>query len=392
MKHHAFRWALSTTLALRIVISAILAAGWTAIRPFISASLDQLGTNPLFPVSYSKWGEAFLGIWNRYDGYRYFLLAYSGYQEPANIANTVFYPLYPMILRGLWKLTGVDLIVISLLVSTVTAFFAFYMLYLTVDDIYGDKAAKYTVICLAIYPTSLFLVGPYTESLFIALTLAAFYLARKDRWLLAGLAGALASLTRSMGVITAIALAWMAYVQWREINFSWSPRVLRMAAGVAAPGLAGIGFMLWRKWMGFPPVLEIQAQYFGSYAIDPVSGIIQGLKAIFTQPSATTIIEGLTVLFWIALFIIMLKKKNGIPTEWLIYYGVNLVVFTSKANSLISPMQSIGRYVLILFPGFVYLGQWLSGLQSRKRFGYLVVSSALLVTVCGLYVIGFFVG
>lgn len=392
MKHHAFQWALSTTLALRIGISAILAAGWAAIRPFIAASLDQLGINPLFPVSYSKWGEAFLGIWNRYDGYRYFLLAYSGYQDPTNIANTVFYPLYPMILRGLWKLTGIDLIAISLFVSTITAFFAFYMLYLTVDELYGGKAAKYTVICLAIYPTSLFLVGPYTESLFIALTLAAFYLARKDHWLLAGLAGALASLTRSMGVFTAIALAWMAYVKWREIKFSWSPRILRMAFGVAAPGLVGIGFMLWRKWMGFPPVLEIQEQYFGSYAIDPVSGIIQGLQAVFTQTSPTTIIEGLTLLFWMALFIIILKKKNGLPTEWLIYYGVNLVVFTSKANSLISPLQSIGRYVLILFPGFVYLGIWLSGLNPRKRFAYMVVSSALLVAVCGLYVIGFFVG
>lgn len=392
MKRHAFQWALSTTFALRIGISAILAAGWAAIRPFIAASLDQLGINPLFPVSYSKWGEAFLGIWNRYDGYRYFLLAYSGYQDPTNIANTVFYPLYPMILRGLWKLTGIDLIAISLFVSTVAAFFAFYMLYLTVDDLYGEKAAKYTVICLAIYPTSLFLVGPYTESLFIALTLAAFYLARKDRWLLAGLAGALASLTRSMGVITAIALAWMAYVKWREGKFSWSPRILQMAFGVATPGLAGIGFMLWRIWMGFPPVLEIQEQFFGSYAINPVSGIIQGMQAIFTQPSPTTIIEGLTVIFWITLFIIMLMEKNGTPTEWLIYYGVNLVVFVSKANSLISPMQSIGRYVLILFPGFIYLGLWLSGLNPRKRFIYMVVSSVLLVAVCGLYVIGFFVG
>lgn len=392
MKHHAFQWALTTTLALRTGISAILAAGWIAIRPFISTSLDQLGINPLFPVSYSKWGEAFLGIWNRYDGYRYFLLAYSGYQDPANVANTVFYPLYPMILRGIWKLTGIDLITISLFVSTVTAFFAFYMLYLTVDDIYSKKAAKYTVICLAIYPTSLFLVGPYTESLFIALTLAAFYMAGKDHWLLAGLAGALASLTRSMGVFTAIALGWMAIRNWKQMQFTWTPKVLHMAVGVTAPGLAGIGFMLWRKWMGYPPVLEIQEQYFGSYVIDPVSGIIQGLKAVVTQPSPTTIIEGLTVLFWMVLFIIMLKKKNDIPTEWLIYYGVNLVVFASKANSLISPMQSIGRYILILFPGFVYLGRWLSGLQPRKRFAYMVVSSALLITVCGLYVIGFFVG
>ena len=392
MKHHAFQWALTTTLALRIGISAILAAGWTAIRPFISASLDQLGINPLFPVSYSKWGEAFLGIWNRYDGYRYFLLAYSGYQDPTNIANTVFYPLYPMILRGLWKLTGFDLIAISLFVSTVTAFFAFFMLYLTVDDIYGEKAAKYTVVCLAVYPTSLFLVGPYTESLFIALTLAAFYMARKDHWLLAGLAGALASLTRGPGVFTAFALAWMAIRNWRQMQFTWTPKVLHMAVGVAAPGLAGIGFMLWRQWMGFPSTSEILAEHFGVRLVNPISGLYNGLRMMFINPTVTIVLEGLTAILWISLLILIIRKWKQFPVEWIIYYGLNLLMVTSKVTTIISPQQSIGRYILILFPGFVYLGTWLSGLQPRKRFAYIVVSSALLVTVCALYVIGFFVG
>src|SRR5574340_801512 len=392
MNNQAARRALTTTLALRIGVSAALAAAWTAIRPFIAESLDQLGVNPLFPVTFDRWGEAFLGIWNRYDGYRYFLLAYSGYLEPSNVANTVFYPLYPMTIRGIWKLTGLDIIVTSLILSTIAAFFTFYLLYKITEDHFGTDAAKYAVISLAIYPTVLFLVGPYTESLFLALTLAAFYLARRDRWLMAGLMGALAALTRSMGAFTAVALAWVAYRQVREAGFAWSARVVKMAAGVAAPGLAGIGFLLWRKAMGFPPVLELQEQYFGSYAIDPISGIFNGLKAIFTQPSPTTIIEGLTVIFWIVLFILMLRNWKLLPAEWLIYTGINLLVFTSKANSLISPMQSIGRYVLILFPGFIFLGNWLANAQPRTRTRYIIASGSLLVAFCALYAIGFFVG
>lgn len=392
MRNQAVRWALTTTLAMRVGISGILAAAWFAIRPFISASLDQLGVNPLFPVTFNHWGEAFLGIWNRYDGYRYFLLAYSGYLDPSNIANSVFYPLYPMAIRLVGQLTGLDIILTSLILSTIAAFFTFYLLFKTTEDLFGTTSAQYAVICLAIYPTSLFLVGPYTESLFLALTLAAFYFARKDRWLLAGLMGAVAALTRSMGVFTALALAWVAYRKWRETNFTLSPRIIKMAVGVAAPGLAGIGFMLWRKAMGFPPVLDLQKQYFGSYAIDPISGIFNGLKAVFTQPSPTTIIEGLTVIFWLALFILMIRKRKLLPTEWLIYTGVNLLIFTSKANSLISPMQSLGRYVLILFPGFIFIGNWLAGAQPRKKFLYIVASSSLLVAVSGLYVIGFFVG
>src|SRR5574340_681921 len=229
MNNQAARRALTTTLALRIGVSAALAAAWTAIRPFIAESLDQLGVNPLFPVTFDRWGEALLGIWNRYDGYRYFLLAYSGYLELSNIANTVFYPLYPMTIRAIWKMTGLDIIVTSLILSTIAAFFTFYLLYKITEDQFGADTAKYAMISLAIYPTALFLVGPYTESLFLALTLSAFYLARKDRWLLAGFAGALASLTRGPGVFTAFALAWMTYMQWRVNGFKWSWKLAAMA-------------------------------------------------------------------------------------------------------------------------------------------------------------------
>jgi len=84
------RLAIATTAVLRIGISGILAAAWTAMRPFIASTLAEQPVNPLFPVKYLPAGEALLGIWNRWDGYRYYLLAYSGYAEPSNVANTVF--------------------------------------------------------------------------------------------------------------------------------------------------------------------------------------------------------------------------------------------------------------------------------------------------------------
>jgi len=392
MNKNAARTALIAAIGLRVGVSALLAVLWIVIRPSIAASLDQLGINPLFPVSYNLLGEAFLGIWNRYDGYRYFLLAYSGYLAPSNVANTVFYPLYPMLIRLLWKLTGVDIIVISLVLSTLTAFFAFYMLFVTVRDLYGENSARWAVICLALYPTSLFLVGPYTESLFLGLTLTALYLARKDRWLLAGLAGTLASLTRGPGVFTAFALAWIAFLQWKSMGFTWSWKVAAMALGTAAPGLAGVGFLLWRNWMGFPPMLEVQEQYFGSYAINPVTGLINGLTSIFTLPSVTTIVEGLSITFWIVLFVFLIRSRKDFPAEWLIYFGINLIVFLSKANSLISPMQSIARYVIILFPGLILMARWISEKSARSKRVYVLVSATLLIITCSLYAIGFFVG
>jgi hypothetical protein len=156
--------------------------------------------------------------------------------------------------------------------------------------------------------------------------------------------------------------------------------------------LAGLGFILWRKWMGFAPVAEVLEQHFSVRMVNPITGLFTAWQMMFTNPSFSVILDGLTAAFWIALFVILIKKADRIPVEWLIYFGLNLVMVTSKVTTVVSPLQSIGRYVLVLFPGFIFFGNWLSQLTTRQRFWTIVASSTLLFALCGLYVIGFFVG
>jgi hypothetical protein len=238
----------------------------------------------------------------------------------------------------------------------------------------------------------MFLVGPYTESLFLGLTLLAFYLARKDRWLWAGLAGALASLTRGPGVLTAFALAWIAYTKWRGDRLSLSPRLIRMALGTAAPGLAGLGFILWRQWMGFPPVADVLAEHFGVTMVNPLVGVFTALRTMLQLPTLPVVLDGLTVLVWLGLFVLVILRWRRIPMEWILYMGLNLLVTTSKVTTIISPMQSIGRYVLVLFPAFVMIGEWLAHTTPRKRFAYIAGSGSVLLVYCALYAVGFFIG
>src|SRR5437870_921220 len=83
---------------------------------------------------------------------------------------------------------------------------------------YVPAAARWALFALAVYPTAFFLLAPFTESLFLALTMAAFVAADARRWWLAGVLGAMASLTRGPGIVTTAALAWMAWQQrsyWR---------------------------------------------------------------------------------------------------------------------------------------------------------------------------------
>ena len=61
--------------------------------------------------------------------------------------------------------------------------------------------ARTSILLIAIFPTAFFFLAPYTESPFLLLSVSAFWFARRDRWAMAALMGALAALTRSIGLV-----------------------------------------------------------------------------------------------------------------------------------------------------------------------------------------------
>ena len=85
---------------------------------------------------------------------------------------------------------------------------------LTVHE-YSEPVARRTVVYLAIFPTAFFFFAPYSESLFLLLSLSAFREASNDRWPTAAIAGVLAAMTRSIGIVLAPALVVMAFERHR---------------------------------------------------------------------------------------------------------------------------------------------------------------------------------
>ena len=69
---------------------------------------------------------------------------------------------------------------------------------------------------IAVFPTSFFLLAPYSESLFLFLVLFALWAARRGKWELAGLAGIGASATRNIGVLLVLPLLTEAFHRFRE--------------------------------------------------------------------------------------------------------------------------------------------------------------------------------
>ena len=168
----------------------------------------------------------------RWDANFYVSLARDGYppRHPGANHHLAFFPLYPLLLRA----THLDVFWAAFLVSNACALLAALCIArLTRRPADGLRAA---VLFLA-SPGAHFFTYPYSEALFAAGLAASLWLLRSERYLLAGLAGAAASATRSPGVAAAVALGAQALAS----------RSVRAALG-SMVALGGIGAFLW--WCG----------------------------------------------------------------------------------------------------------------------------------------------
>ena len=152
-------------------------------------------------LSFRHMGQLLLDRWTRPgDAARYLDIAAHGYvTEGENAINLVFYPLYPLLMRLVGAVTGLE--AAGLLISQVSYAGASILLYeyLLLD---GDARAAWDgVLLLALYPFSMFAMGIYSEGLFLLLTVGCLYALRRGRFIAAGIVGFFAALTRTQGML-----------------------------------------------------------------------------------------------------------------------------------------------------------------------------------------------
>jgi Gpi18-like mannosyltransferase len=122
-------------------------------------------------------------------------------------------PLYPFCVHALAVIAR-NYLISAFVVSGVAAAVAAVLLYkLTRLDNSRATALK-AVWLMLIFPSSFFLHIAYAESLFLALAIGCLYAARSDRWMVSGITGALAAMTRINGLILILALATEAIQQF----------------------------------------------------------------------------------------------------------------------------------------------------------------------------------
>jgi hypothetical protein len=163
--------------------------------------------------------------WAHWDGVWFVRIASGGYR--AHPAGAAFFPLYPLLVRGLMPLAFHNYVVAGVCVSLSCYAAAMLVLDRLVEQEAGSQIARGTVLLISVFPMAFFFQAVYSESLFLLLSLLSFWAGRRGRWGLAGAFGLLAALTRNSGLLLVAPLLVMWWEQRRA-------KALRLPGGPLA--------------------------------------------------------------------------------------------------------------------------------------------------------------
>ena len=285
------------------------------------------------------------------DAAHYMGIAQDGYQRiPFDVTDRrsqefAFFPLHPMLLWGLKQITK-DPILWGAALCNLFFFLALVLLYkLTLAFGYEESVARRTLFYLAAFPVSYFFSAPFTESLFVLLTVGSFYAAKREKWWAAGVLGLLASATRLTGVLllpSLLVLSWQMYRSFPIKKVLW---LLLVPFGL-------FSYMFYTWWLsGDALAFKHASQAWGRkptfFFIGPLIKFLLNPQNVSESWNLHLLNAACVLLCFVCIYILVRRR------EW----AFALYTFMSIVLPLSSGvMQSFERYTMGFFPVFLALG------------------------------------
>ena len=364
--------------AVGAVLTAFVATRMIAFFLVFASSV----TMPMRPglLLYASPGNLLLDGLIRNDSWWYYTIVTQGYtmgsvQQQVQ-GTTAFFPLYPLLIKLTAGLVG-NVFLAGVLVTNLAFLVALGYLYALARREMDEQAAARTLFYLAAAPASIFFSAMYTESVFLALTVATFYYARERCWARAALAGALASATRNTGVLLLVVIALEGLHQ-QGVRFR--PPSLRSATLRAHyVRQCRLALASWRSLMAaalVPLGLLGYMAYLSNHFGDPLGfihveatwgrdvsggGITKIIGTTRTQlglgPGAwaghLNAIVLLNLLITIGFGALVIAVARTMRPAYAVYAVLSFLIPLSTGS-----VGSMVRYVLMLVPCYMLLGRW----------------------------------
>jgi Gpi18-like mannosyltransferase len=316
-----------------------------------------------------KMPSYFLDLFFKWDSFWYQGIIQSGYDFiPGKASNIAFLPFYPMVVKFSSFFIGSPL-TNGFVISNTFAFLAVVYLVKLVRLEFGDKkTAARSALYLLIFPGSMFLSFFYAESLFLFLTVAAFYCSRQKRWLAASIFGFFAALTRIMGVLILIPLL-IEYFEPRLESGKFRLNSIKPEAFsfllIPLSLLSFVGYCLVR--FGHPLAFVHAQGAWQAKASSPLK-TLASIKVLL--PPYRPIYVGFVV-FSLIIFLVLFLKKLRLSY---IAYGGLLLLTVLCAGIL----DSVPRQLSVIFP--LTIGMALLG-KNKLVHHFFVLASIILLTI-----------
>jgi hypothetical protein len=343
---------------------------------FAALLLEALTLGGMLP-RYGFVGTAPLGVLSStYDAQWHEAIASGGYSTSGDTGvsqNYAFFPLYAFAMRVVGDVTGLGRLeggyaVVGVLLSHVFFLAALALLYRLTLAIWGDAGlASRSVWALAALPWAFVFSMAYTESLFLFLLLAVVWVAWGEREvprpayvLLAGMLGALVTLTRQQGVLVALVALWLVAVVPRGLSIGKRLGYAALALGPAL--LASAGFVAYIGLRTGNPLAALNAReaWGGGWVGDMMRLPLGEMLALNSVASYRFVGSSLGLLAWLVLTVLMLvfftwayrrgygSAGRAWPGAWALA-AFALLYFAGTASGI--PLHnSWGRYMIVVFP------------------------------------------
>lgn len=361
----------------------------------------------------SEPGPLWLNGWYQGDAGWYLGIADSGYFfVPGQQSSIAFFPTYPLALRVPGNLLGDNFQLAGTLIAVVAGAAAVLLFARWVWTRLPRRSAVLAIAILLVYPYSFFLYGAmYADSLFLLCAIGAFVLVERRWYLAAGLAGALATAGRPVGIAVVVGLVVrtveiladdrrarsepggtstvvggtiVVHSTWRELVGALRDVRVRQLGVLAS--LAGV--VAWCIWLGVTfghPLAWVEAESAPGW--NQGVGPRTWFKIVFlgTLVKGPYDIAGLLVLQAAAcLCAVLLLRRVWQRFGWgyAAYAAVVLLIPILGTKDF----MGTGRYVLAAFPVMAAAGDYLAGLRHRwVCWAILGLCTAALVLLTALF-------
>ncbi len=418
----------------------VWAAAAVAVLGFGVLSRHAVFDPPRLTSGFGWLGDLLAAPAARWDAVWYLVIAHYGYHPELGVftaSRAAFFPLYPLALRGLSD-TGVPAVLAGVLISTAAFAAALYGIHrlsaLEASRLLGERSggesatggrsgvgsgqaaevARWAVLATALAPMAFYFSAVYSESLYLALSVGVFWCARRGRWAWAGTLGALASATRSAGVVLLVPVAILYLYgpredrppdlqpRWRYLRVRHRPR--GDALWLAALPLGVVAYAAYFALAGGDPLQPFHAQevwarqFAGPYVAvwDGARAALDGARQLLSMQRAhvyfaaaggdpTVAAEHNLLLF--AFLAAAAVGLVGVLRRLPLAYGAYVLAALALPLSYpvaAQPLMSLPRFEVVLFPLFMWLGAALAE-RPRARLAVLGGSALLMAFFAGQF-------